>query len=466
MRTLITGLTSAVVLCALAATAGAQTIAFQYAAPTALMVGNLPVADLRDGQADGYRSIEITPANLGVIRKIGAPSLLRTFDAFQAGTPFRARVDRMLAISQGGVAHVQVWLVDDRTGLPANAQYRRRAGPNAVPYAWPAGGNFVSAAGKPLVGLMAVGEFWAAVHEKNPAYERTGWESILLHELLHTQFMEPGTKWGPTSIAYGLDGEHDWSEVLGSQDAAFEEGLGNFFGAVHFHPAVQLKTNAFFGRTDARYMFEDGSIPASWRDLREAADSSKEVPVPAAVAAAQPTRRTFTRYFAKWSKVPGKYLLFNEWTSLGFHLFFWQNVNGNPTDALQMIERMAGAMSQRQRTRKLSFAANNLAVQLEAYAATPAGQAKKNAGSLSSSMFPIAVLDLLTHFGMTEADYKLEFTRDQPPTQAKALAEYWKHRDAVRALVDRELQASPIGIQRAVTAVHAYFQRPDTILVP
>jgi hypothetical protein len=129
-----------------------------------------------------------------------------------------------------------------------------------------------------------------------------------------------------------------------------------------------------------------------------------------------------------------------------------------------MVEEMAVPMSGTLRNRYPTFAANNLAAQLEAFAATPAGQQKKAAGTLTSSMFPIALLDMITHFGMTDAEFQTEFRRDQPLVTSKALTEYWKHRDAIRKICDAHFKANPIRFTVAVGEVHAYFQKPATIL--
>jgi hypothetical protein len=466
MRRIITTAVVAIAAGAWSAAASAQTVSFQFAAPTKAMLSNFPAADVQDGQADGYRSIRITPARLPIIRKMVPQNskMMLTFDALQPGTPLRARVDRMLAISNKGVGNVQVWLVDDTTGIPVTAGYAKRPFGGRL-HVWPAGGNFLPDKATQREGLIAVGEVFAGVHEKATLIGWNGWLGIILHEFLHTQWMEPRTKWGVVNISYGLDNNHDWSEILGAQDTAFEEGLGNFFRAEHNFPQDMVNANGFFSKATTRYMFEDGSIPASWMDLRKAADSSKEIPIPAPVAAAQPGRKTYTRYCATWLKVPGKYLLFNEYTTTGFHLYFWQHANGDAAQALQMIFEMATEMRESYRTRKLSYAANHLALQLEAFAATPAGKTKQAAGTLTSSMFPLALVDLLTHFGMTEADYQLEFKRDQPPARALAQQEYWKHRDAVKKLVESDLKASPIRFPLAVASIHKYFQQANTILV-
>ena len=103
---------------------------------------------------------------------------------------------------------------------------------------------------------------------------------------------------------------------------------------------------------------------------------------------------------------------------------------------------------------------------MEAFAATPEGQAKLRAGTLTSSMFPLALLDILTHFGMTDDEYQALMRRSGLGEESRALAQYWTHRAAVRRLVEADLKASPIRIQQAIAAAHTYFQQANTILTP
>jgi hypothetical protein len=75
-----------------------------------------------------------------------------------------------------------------------------------------------------------------------------------------------------------------------------------------------------------------------------------------------------------------------------------------------------------------------------------------------------AVLDMITHFGMTDAEFQTEFRRDQHLVTSKALTEYWKHRDAIRRICDPHFKANPIRFTVAVGAVHTYLQEAATIL--
>jgi hypothetical protein len=126
--------------------------------------------------------------------------------------------------------------------------------------------------------------------------------------------------------------------------------------------------------------------------------------------------------------------------------------------------RSSSAMSQDRKKRNLAYAVNRLALQLEDFAATPAGAAAKSAGTLTSSMYPYALLDVLTHFGMSDADYKRELLTNYPDRKPKADTDYWPRRAAVKALVQADLAANPIRIEHAVQAVNDYFRDPATIL--
>jgi hypothetical protein len=467
IRTLATRVVLAGIALALAAPAAAQTtVVFLYVAPTATMTANFDVKLIRGGGgfSANYRSVEITAATLPVVRRIAPVNMMKTFDELQAGRPLRAKFDRMLLLSQGGVREIRVTLVDDRTGV-TNAPGWGTKPDGALTFVWPGAGSSPVPPGH--ISAIVLGEHWASVDVNDMARGWPFFEMVILHEMFHSQCTGPNTKWGNTAITYGLDNNHPIAEILGAQDQAFEEGLGTFYGFAHFNPKGMTWTSAFFADAgNERYNFDDGSIAASWKDLRQAATHSKLItPIPPPVAAAQPARPAYTRYFAPWLRVPGKYILFNEWTTTGFALYFWSNTNGDKAQAFTMMEEMSKRVVPEVRRRNLAFASNHLALQLEAFAKTPAGQAKATAGTLTSSMFPVALVDLLTHYGMTEDELKLEYTKNNLDPKSQAITEYWKHRAAVKALVDADIKASPIRFDQAVAAVHKYVQAKATILV-
>jgi hypothetical protein len=440
--------------------ASGQTMSFVFVGPTSSMVSNFGAASIQGGYANGYRGVRITPANLATFQKVAPPNMLRTFTALQAGTTLRTSIDRVMRISHQLVFDVEVQLVDDRTGLPGQASYATSSRNNVV-YVWPAAWNFpVTTPRKGHQGAIGIGEFFAQDHVSNIGW--TGWESVLLHETLHTQFVGEKTKWGSITTTYGQDRVHYFSEILGADDIPFEEGLGTFYGYTHFHPQGLNQTTAFFSDARDRYIVEDMGV-VTFKDVGTP-NRTEERRIPDRIRQLQPDRERYTRYYYHWRSVPPRYLLFNEWTSVAFHMYFWRNANNDPDHALRMIDATAGWMWSELRRRNLLYAANRLACELEEFAATPEGQAKMRAGTLTSGMFAFALLDILTHFGMTDAEYQTAFKRNQLGEESRALSQYWSHRAAVRQLVEADLQSSPIRITEAIAAAHKYFQQSSTIL--
>ena len=320
-------------------------MSFVFVGPTAAMVTNFGAASLRGDYADGYRGVALTAANLATFRKVAPPNMQKTYDVLQPGTVLRKKVDRLLALSKGNVLDVQIQLVDDHASLTGEYTYADGPGPGGRMFVWPAAwSDPLKPPRKGWQGIIGVGEYWATqLSDPDPdkGIGWTGWESVILHETLHTQFVGEATKWGSTTITYGLDEMHQFSEILGAQDLAFEEGLGTFYGYTHYDPQGYDETNEFFANPKDRYITEDGSIPASW-ELRKFANRKVPRAIPAKVKAAQPARTEYFRYHFYWKDVPGFDLLFNEWTSTGFHMYFWKHVNNDPAHALKMIEETSG----------------------------------------------------------------------------------------------------------------------------
>jgi hypothetical protein len=236
-----------------------------FVGPTTAMTSNFGAANVRAGYADGYRGVTLTAANLATFRSVAPANLRKTYDVLQPGTVLRKKVDRLMALSKGNVVDVQIQLVDDQPGLTGKYSYAHNKGADSKLYVWPAAWvNPLVAPRRGWQGIIGVGEFWA-LRLSDPDPDKgigwAGWESVILHETLHTQFVGQATKWGSTTITYGLDAMHDFSEILGAQDLAFEEGLGTFYGYTHYDPQGYDETNKFFSNAGDRYITEDASIP-------------------------------------------------------------------------------------------------------------------------------------------------------------------------------------------------------------
>jgi hypothetical protein len=139
----------------------------------------------------------------------------------------------MLQLSQGGVVAVTVTLIDDTINVVNATGWGTRVDPaDNLAHVWPGAGTGVLK-GSRHVAVIALGEHWAKFHVDKPALGWPYWESVILHESLHSQCTGPATKWGNVNITYGLDEAHPITEFLGAQDKAFEEGLGSFYGLAH-----------------------------------------------------------------------------------------------------------------------------------------------------------------------------------------------------------------------------------------
>jgi hypothetical protein len=455
----------------------AQTLRFLYAAPTASLSSNFGAGAITTPAsfAGGYSFVEITATNRATFIRVAPPNLVRTYNQMQTGTPLRNRLDQVLQISQGNVDE-DYMLVDDRTGISTSSSgwfALHRVG--TLSGVWPAANVMRMPSGR-YRGRIAFGELAAASVQARRGW--LGWEGVLLHETFHTQFVGSDTgsggneksKWGSISITYGADNRHFFEELLGEQSLTMEEGWGNFYANVHNDPAGTRNVVNFYNRSDERYVLEARSVLAGDPALSRVASRR-------AATLADGTNV----FWYRWLDVPGYHLLFCETTAEAFHTFFYNHVNANRDQALAMINSSARAMWQ-WRDHMTRYPVNdvtNLSLLMEDFAASPQGAAGRTAGTLTSSMFPFALLDILTHFGMTVDEYQREFRAGNPRRTPRAFAEYWRRRDALMTRLQPFLRpthpcptdssggtpsSTCYDIEGAVRSANAFFQQPDTIL--
>jgi hypothetical protein len=472
--------------------ASAQTMRFFYVAPAADVDAQFPgqgqTADFLPG---GYKAVFLDAAATAAFNSNAPPTIKRTFAELQTGQPLRTFIDRMSGISTRQ-CDVSWFLTDDRTGIPDGntggfAPVARASGGTTTHFVWPNANAWWPDGTTRLRGAVRVGEHEGAAFVASEGWG--GWEEVLAHEYLHTQyapeafcerpsdnplgdrilqFCREGAaagspsgcpdgytcsarkdKWGSISVTYGADGAHWVYEMMGDQNLAFEEGLGTFYGSVRNDPASADNIRAFFGRTDERYYLEDQSALRSSPGLESAPRTHRDAD-PEGSNPRRPARHTYT-----WRNVPGFYLLFSEITTTAYHSYFWKTVHNSTDQALLLIDQSSQAMWNIRRKRDLFYAANRLALAMEA---------SSPARTPTSSMFAYALLDLLTHFGMSETQFKQEHDRNYPDQNPRAYTEYWNHRAAVQALVADHLAADPIRMDQAVIAVNNYFQDASRIL--
>jgi len=428
-----------------------QTISYVYVAPSADIDANFTSGVISGGDIPGgYKGVPITSANESTFESNGPARVVHLYRQMQPGTTLRNRVDQVFQIS-GGMVDVTMFLVDDRTGIPEDDTGAMTPfDHNDQKHVWPAASVSPRGGGSDRYdGKIAMGQVAADVIVGDADGEILAWEATALHELSHTQFVGPWTKWGAINqraITYGADSDHYKEELLGDQAAALDEGHGTFYGDLH-NEAERRELLEWFTDTDYRYFVEAQSVLAGSRDLYSVEERR-------AGTVGEANTRVWDY---RWRDVPGFYLLFSESTANAFYDLFWMYADEDQDRSFQRIIRTSHDMWQSRRKRFLTFACNRLALQMEA----GEGGAGDSGGRPTSSMFPFALLDVLTHFGMTQEKYQEDYRRHYPDSHPRAYEEYWNHREAIQRLVNDDLTADPIRIIAAVEAVRDYLRDPS-----
>ncbi|WEK35042.1 MAG: hypothetical protein P0Y53_21345 [Candidatus Pseudobacter hemicellulosilyticus] len=444
--------------------ASAQTITFYYVAPTASITAAFGSADGSGQMPAGYSFKIITAANAATFLSVAPNRVKYVYNQLQPGTALRTQVDRVFNNS-GRLVDVQYYLANDITGVaPGETDMFSKKIRDGRTYVWPAANGTVSDTPGRYTGWVMLGEFFLEEGVRKRDGGILSINEVILHETSHTQWVGHWTKWGAIdghAITYGADGSHSAVELLGDQEAAINEGLGNFYGFTLNSVAIDSMYHEF---TDAghRYFVEGRSVLAgdallnavpSRREARLVDDSGRVV--------RYPDGRELVVFVFPWRDIPGTRLLFAESSSTAFYTMYWQHAYANRDTAFSFIGHSAHSMFNGRMKRFLTYSCNRLALKIEAYNATAAGQAD---ASKTSSMFPFALLDLVTHFGMTDAEYKADYDRHYPDANPRAYNEYFtNHRAAVRALVAGDIGASPVRFTDALNRIKTYMQQPITI---
>lgn len=439
------------------ATLKAQTVSFYFVAPVATISANFPGAPVTSFCPTGYAQVNINAANAATFLSLAPPRIRYVYTRLQTGTDLRTNIERVFNNS-GRIVDVQYILADDRNGfLAADTVSQmfsrftdtRYARDNKV-YVWPAASGDGPSGGR-YRGWVMLGEHQLEFDQSRRLGGLSSIDEVVLHETSHTQFVGEWTKWGATSggipITYGADSNHYTYELLGDQEAALNEGLATYYGYMMNTAALnQLMTE--YNDPGNRFFVEGRSVMAGQRELYTVASRTERTLTPGVIV-----------FDYTWRAVPGWYLLFSETTSTAFYSIFWSNSYRNRDTALSMVTFASRGMFNDRRKRFLTYACNRISIRMEEYNNSAAGRADT---SRLSSLFPFAVLDLLTHFGMPDSVYQRDYRINYPDREPRAYAEYFTRRNEIRQLVQADLAASPVRFQQALQAIRQYCRRPDT----
>ncbi len=450
----------------------AQTLVFYFVAPLNVISTNFPGAIDSQYCPSGYAKATITAANAGTFNTVAPPMIKHVFTQLQSGTILRTNVNQLFLNSNGTVRTIQYWLADDRTSFNVSGTGNMAGVFMAYPavnprYVWPAAFNYDPGGGN-FIGIVGLGEHQLQTDQSRRVGGINAVNEVVLHESSHTQFMR-GSKWegvGGNAITYGADGQHySRGELLADQEGALNEGLATFYGFVLNDSALQALTD-YYNNTGYRYFVEGRSFLAGQHDLYTIADRVRSPLVHYHADGTQDIQHyakgdEITIFSYRWRTVPGFFLLFNESVSTLFFSFVRNHTYANKDTAMSMIRYTAQGMSPERRKRFLSFACNRIALKMEEYNGSPTGRADT---SRISSLFPFAVLDLLTHFGMSDSDYRADYRRNYADRDPRAFTEYFNRRNAIKALVQADINATPIRFREALRRLITYCKDPANIL--
>lgn len=485
----------------------AQNIRIFFYAPTATMTANFTGATAAYIQADpacngptGFSYVVLDALTAPIFRTMVPNHIIRqTYDSLtNVNSVLRKRIMEIRGLSNGLVNTIQIRLFDDTAGLAATDNCKCDESIGGLRVVWPCAYNEKPPAGN-YFGDVQLGEVAANAIIASFAGGWWAWYETVVHEFSHTQFATEynaageaiQNKWGTNgiSISYGGDAGHWGNEIQADQQSALDEGLATFWGLEKNrvgrdtliawlnkrNEKLLLGSHSFLTGTAEMWnaphqVVFTGTIPANRK--------VKPVDPWDTILLVSPHIQTGARYELrsyKWLDVPGKYTFYNEQLFQAYALFLYENIRSNRNDAFDMMLRAARTMTPpNNRLRYPALFANALANELESFARTAAGRAAETNRTLVSSMFAYALFDIVTHFGMTEADLRREFTINMatyvPVPQPLAFTSYWAQRDALKQLVCPFLGGvncagnGNIDFVRAVREAKTFFTEPARIL--
>jgi hypothetical protein len=442
----------------------------------------------------GYRYVPISAANVAQFRTMAAGTkILATYDSITtASTGLRRKLNRVMSLAGNRISTIFIFLTDDRTSLPANTPGFLCPTGGTNSFAWPCASNWKS--GATYVGRVNLGETAAVQGSTGGSRTFKDWEATVIHEVSHTQMLrdtEGVNKWdSPTvdgiAISYGGDVGHWGFELQADEQTPLDEGLGTFW-AIEHAPSLAHELDDFLNDKAERFVLGSHSFltgtPRMWNAPHNVVcngfpctffNGYSAEPIAPLPAGAGYQLRAY-----KWLDVPGDFVLYNEQMSEAYFYLFHRYAFARQDTAYNKIFQAVKTLciNPNQRHRYPAHAVNILANNMEAYARSAAGQQEGANGTLVSSLFAYALMDLMGHFGRTDEALRREFDINSstyiPYTQKPlAFQHYWAHRNAIKQLACQHMggnncQPNSTGnfdIHRAVVAIRDYCKNSARIL--
>jgi hypothetical protein len=441
----------------------------------------------------GFAAVSINSTNLTAFNRVAPPGLRAFYQKINdKNSTLRKAADRLTSLSKASIKTIEFRIINDVNGLTGTVRklfcrrYKEKDD-KLIPVAWPCASNKNN-----NLGYVMFGE-WAT---KNTYFEGT-----VLHELSHTQSLanpegfnsKHGNIEGYLRIAYGGDAGHYGNELQGDEQAPMDEAFGNFWAGLH-QPDLSNYLIANFNSAQP-YLLGSHSNLTGWPDMWNAKHKvlvSATVPYKQA-GQAHPTFNVggyqlelvsdhlvpgSSRYEARlyqFIDVPKNYLYYSEATTELYltmlHRYAYQS---RDTALVKIIDyaKYYVQQSKWQRHRYPSKLAVYFARSMENYYKAAYAKGRTQQEKIASSIFPLALYDLLMHFGPSDADLAREFevatyTIPEVPQiiKPKAVDWYLSHRKEVKELMcpyisgNKECsvaKTSAMDIENAVQVLRTY----------
>jgi hypothetical protein len=428
----------------------------------------------------GYEYVLIKSSNFTDFESIASPNMLKTYNRLTSNTSLKKEIDNLLKLSEG-IVDVNVMLVDDRTGFSTTSLFcpKSDTADNQL-FVWPCARIKKKKTGLGYLGQVFLGERAALID-----VAKTGgfinWEGTVIHEFSHTQFLpDPKfgkNKWKSVGISYGGDAGHWFSELMADEQMALDEGMGYFFGLAH-NPQAAKNLIDFLNTKDPRFLLGSRSFLTGtskmWNSPHRIKYSGPVSNLPGWINLVNtPLEGNYELREYKWLDVPGKYIMYNEQMSEAYFYLYHRYAFADKKKAYKRVYLAAKEMAQPNvHNRYPTFAVNHMAKNMELYASSVPGEHDANNNTLVSSMFSYGLMDLLTHFDMTEEDFKKKLRKDQSGgTLPLAYTQYWSQRDKLKKLVcpflggsDCQNGTGNIDILKATEVTRDFFIDSNLIL--
>ena len=110
---------------------------------------------------------------------------------------------------------------------------------------------------------------------------------------------------------------------------------------------------------------------------------------------------------------------------------------------------------------------HHLAIQLEDFANTEEGQSAKRSGELVSSMLPYALLDFLTHYGMSDGEFMKLCNTYKPHQRSQAFTIYMgKYRSEFKKKLAPYMERQHKNREEGVIEIFTLLKRSEMIVHP